>query len=119
VDAATTIATITANWERFFAAGTPIPERESLLEDGPQYEQALQIRAADPLQAQASARVTNVELVDATTAHVVYDVYLGETVALPGAEGNAVLQDGMWKVSAESFCSLITLGASGPIPGCS
>jgi hypothetical protein len=90
-----------------------------LLEDGPQYEQALEVRAADPLQAQASAHVTHVELVDATTAHVVYDVHIGDTVALPGAEGNAVLQDGVWKVSADSFCSLISLGASGPIPGCS
>ncbi|HSB86879.1 MAG TPA: hypothetical protein VLD86_11240 [Ilumatobacteraceae bacterium] len=116
---AAAIAQITENWETFFRAGTPLAEREALLEDGSKYEQALTMRSADPLQAQASADVRDVTLTDATHAHVIYDVILGETVALPAAEGNAVLQDGTWKVGAESFCSLIALGASEPIPGCS
>jgi hypothetical protein len=119
MEAATAIAQITENWETFFHAGTPLAEREALLEDGAQYVEALTVRATDPLQAQASAVVHDVTLNDATHAHVTYDVILGETVALPAAEGNAVLQDGTWKVSAESFCSLIALGASEPIPGCS
>ena len=119
MDTAAAIAQITQNWEKFFLAGTPLAEREALLEDGSQYEQALTVRASDPLQAEASATVTNVTLTDATHAHVIYDVSLSGTVALPGAEGNALLQDGTWKVSAESFCSLIALGATEPIPGCS
>jgi hypothetical protein len=28
------------------------------------------------------------------------------------------LQDGVWKVAADSFCALIALGATAPIPGC-
>ena len=119
MDSAAAIAQITQNWEKFFLAGTPLAEREALLEDGSQYEQALTVRASDPLQAQASATVTDVTLTDATHAHVIYDVSLSGTVALPGAEGNAVFQDSTWKVSAESFCSLIALGATEPIPGCS
>ncbi len=118
-DPAAAIAQITANWERFFLAGTPIAERETLLEDGLLYVEALTIRSADPLQAQAGAAVREVTLLDPEHAHVVYDVMLGETVALPGAEGTAVLRNGTWKVSAESFCSLIVLGATEPIPGCS
>lgn len=118
-DPAVAIAQITANWEKFFLAGTPLPEREALLEDGALYVEALTVRSADPLQAEASAEVQEVTLLDGEHAHVVYDVLLGGTVALPDAEGNAVLQDGTWKVSAESFCSLIVLGASEPIPGCS
>lgn len=113
------IAEITENWERFFQAGTPLDERATLLEDGSEYTEALEIRAADPLQAQASAEVLEVELTDAEHARVVYDVTIGEEVALPEAEGVAVLQDGTWKVSADSFCALITLGATEPIPGCS
>lgn len=119
VDAAAAIAEITANWQTFFHAGTPLADRQALLEDGAQYEQALTIRSADPLQAQASAVVRSVTLTDATHAHVVFDVMLGDTVALPAAEGDAILQDGTWKVRAESFCALILLGATEPIPGCS
>jgi hypothetical protein len=52
-------------------------------------------------------------------AGVTYDVALNGQVALPDAQGQAVLQDGVWKVSSASFCSLITIGASAPIPGCS
>lgn len=112
-------AQITANWEKFFNNQTSIPDREALLENGAQYDQALRIRSADPLQAQASAKVKSVELTGADRATVTYDVYLKDQVALPGAEGIAVLQGGTWKVSAQSFCSLVTLGATGTIPGCS
>jgi hypothetical protein len=119
MDVAAATAAITTNWERFFDAGTPLAERESLLENGPAYEQALVMRSGDPLQAQASAKVRSVTITDATHADVVYDVLLSGTPALEGSPGVAVLQDGVWKVSADSFCSLVTLGASGPVPGCS
>jgi len=52
-------------------------------------------------------------------ATVTYDVLLNGSLALPDAQGIAVLQGGVWKVGAESFCALISLGATGPIPGCS
>lgn len=118
IDTGAAITIITQNWERFFLAGTPLAERETLLEDGSRYAEALSGRATDPLQAQASAKVRRVDVIDGQHARVVYDVLLGGTVALPAAEGNAVFQDRTWKVSAESFCSLISLGASAPIPGC-
>lgn len=119
MDAAGTTATITANWERFFSATTSIADREALLENGPSLHQALVERAADPLMRQASAKVRHVALTDATHASVTYDVLLNGTVALADSTGVAVLQDGVWKVSADSFCALISLGATAPIPGCS
>jgi hypothetical protein len=118
IDVAAATAAITANWERFFDAGTPILEREALLENGSSFEQALVMRSADPLQAQASAKVSSVTITDATHADVVYDVLLSGNPALQGSQGVAVLQDGVWKVSSDSFCSLVTLGASAPVPGC-
>lgn len=119
IDAAAARAEITANWEKFFRATATIAEREALLENGSQYVAALTERSKDPLQAQASAKVTAVEVTGPDRATVTYDVSLNGNVALPGAQGVAVLQEGVWKVSAQSFCSLVSLGAPGPVPGCS
>ena len=126
VDASTTTvdldaakAAITANWTTFFDPATSIPDRLALLENGPSLQAALEQRATDPLMRQAAATVKSVDLTSPTTATVTYDVLLNGTVALPDAQGNAVLEDGVWKVTAASFCSLISLGATAPIPGCS
>ena len=116
LDAKTAIA---ANWEKFFSPSQTIEEREALLENGASYEQALIQRSNDPRQATASAKVKLVELTPPDQATVTYDVYLGDTVALPDAQGFAVLQDGVWKVSGESFCALMTLASTDPVPGCS
>ena len=112
-------AAIASNWEAFFSPSETIPQREALLENGASYEQALIQRSNDPRQATASAKVKSVELTPPDRATVTYDVYLGTTVALPDAQGVAVLQDGVWKVSGESFCALMTLASTDPVPGCS
>ena len=118
-DTAAIKAQITTNWERFFLPSTSIADRMSLLENGVALQSALEQRAKDPLQQQASAKVTTIDLDAPGRAVVTYDVSLNGAVALPDAQGVAVLQDGIWKVSADSFCALISLGASAPIPGCS
>ena len=116
-DPAKAKAEITANWERFFLPTTAIADRVAL-ENGPALQQALELRATDPLQAQASAVVKSVELTAPDQATVTYDVLLNGVVALPDSQGISVRRDGVWKVGAESFCALISLGATGPIPGC-
>ena len=119
LEPAVTKAVITANWEKFFLPTTSIDDRVALLENGESLRQALVQRAADPLMQQASAKVKSIDLTNSGTATVTYDVFLNGTVALSDSQGTAVLQDGVWKVGAESFCALIILGATGPIPGCS
>ncbi|MEP6661587.1 MAG: hypothetical protein ABJD24_16860 [Acidimicrobiales bacterium] len=116
IDAKTAIA---ANWEEFFSPSETVQQREALLENGASYEQALVQRSQDPRQATAKAKVKSVELTPPDRSTVTYDVYLGDTVALPDAQGFAVLQDGVWKVSGESFCALMTLASTDPVPGCS
>ena len=117
-DASATIAAITANWVKFFASTSSIDDRVALLEDGESLRAALEQRAQDPLMGQATATVDDVELSGPTQATVTYDVLLSGAVALPKAQGTAVLQDGVWKVGAASFCALVSLGATAPIPGC-
>jgi hypothetical protein len=117
-DQAAATAQITANWEKFFTPGTSIDERVSLLQNGAALRAAIDQSATNPLQQQASAKVTQVTFTSPTEATVTYDVSLNGTVALPGAQGTAVLEGGTWKVGQASFCSLLSLAGTGPIPGC-
>jgi len=103
---------IATNWETFFNGRTPLAQRVALLENGPQYEQAIITASKNPLQAQATAKVTSVKLTAPDRATVTYDV-----LVLKGSTGIAVLQDGVWKVSDQSFCGLVSLEGI-PIPGC-
>ena len=105
-------------WERFFAPTATVDERVAALEGGETLRAAVEQRAFDPLQAHASAQVAKVDLVATDRAVVTYDVFLDASVALSAAQGFAVREGGVWKVSAESFCALVSLGASAPIPGC-
>jgi hypothetical protein len=112
-------AQITATWEKFFTPGTSVDERVALLQNGAALRAAIEQFATNPLQQQVSAKVTQVTFNSPTEAMVTYDVSLNGTVALPAALGKAVLEGGTWKVAQASFCSLLSLAASGPVPGCS
>ncbi|MFJ9605119.1 hypothetical protein ACIRS1_02025 [Kitasatospora sp. NPDC101176] len=113
---------VTANWEKFFDPATPIPDKAELLQGGDALLPALQGFAQDPRVGQVQAKVTDVAFTDANDATVTYSLSLQGTVVEPAATGQAVLENGTWKVSRSTLCGLITQagGASGtPIPGCS
>ncbi|MFE2721841.1 hypothetical protein [Kitasatospora sp. NPDC059327] len=121
-DPATATNEVTANWEKFFDPTTPIPEKASLLQNGDVLLPVLQGFSQDPRVGQVKAKVTNVTFTSPTDATVTYELSLQGTVVEPSATGQAVLDNGVWKVSRSSLCGLLTQagGASGtPIPGCS
>lgn len=107
-------ALIADNWMTFFDGSLPITDKAGLLENGDQYSAQLEAQASNPLAAAATAKVTAVTITSDTTADVGYDLLVGGTPALPGQKGQAVLQDGVWKVSDASFEALLALqGAAG------
>lgn len=108
------VATIKANWVKFFAGTTPAAERVSLLQNGRAF--AKTIGAMSVLGTSASARVSAVRLTSPRRAAVTYTVYLGKTAVLPDEKGVAVLENGIWRVSDESFCVLLTLQNGGKTP---
>ncbi|MGV9265984.1 hypothetical protein ACWDRR_15145 [Kitasatospora sp. NPDC003701] len=121
-DPATATNQVTANWEKFFDPTTPIPEKASLLQNGDVLLPALEGFSQDPRVGQVKARVTNVAFTSPTDATVTYELSLQGTVIEPSATGQAVLDNGTWKVSRSSLCGLLTQAgaASGtPVPGCS
>ncbi|MFJ9455750.1 hypothetical protein ACIRST_11795 [Kitasatospora sp. NPDC101447] len=121
-DQAAAKTAITTNWEKFFDPATPIADKAALLQGGDALLPVLQGFSQDPRVGQVQAKVTDVSFVDASTATVTYSLSLQGTVVEPSASGQAVLENGTWKVSRSTLCGLLTQagGASGtPVPGCS
>ncbi|MFF2653452.1 hypothetical protein [Streptomyces sp. NPDC058045] len=109
---------IRENWTKFFDPGTPVQEKEQLLENGTQLAPALKAFSGDKLARQLSAQVSQVSLSSPTEAQVRYSLSVQGRTALPDATGTAVKQNNVWKVSDSTLCSLVQL-AGGPKPaGC-
>jgi hypothetical protein len=104
---------ITTNWEAFFNAKTPVAKRVSLLQDGSTFSSIIKSQAGSGLAAEATAQVTKVTLITTSEAQVTYNILVGGTPELKNEKGEAVLQDGIWKVGVASFCGLLTLENGG------
>ncbi|MFD9686127.1 hypothetical protein ACFWXO_10225 [Kitasatospora sp. NPDC059088] len=120
-DPAAAQAEVTANWEKFFDPATPIADKAKLLQGGDTLLPVLQGFSQDPRVGQVKATVGGVAFTDAADATVTYALSLQGTVVAPAATGQAVLDNGTWKVSRSTLCGLLTQagGASAtPVPGC-
>jgi hypothetical protein len=121
IDHTQATADITTAWTTFFHTGTKPAAAEQLLQNGDQMGPAIKVAAQVQKQTKLKedAKVTTVDFTSPTTATVTYDLLSHGSTLLPGATGQAVLQDGQWKVSQSTFCTLVALGAGGKkIPGC-
>jgi hypothetical protein len=111
-------AEIKADWAQFFAGGAP--QKIALLENGQRFAKTIQTLTQSPLAKSLAAKVSSVKLTSPTMATVKYSILLGKQVALANQTGQAVLQGGRWKVSAQSFQALLALiGAATSSPSAS
>ena len=118
-DPAAAKAEITKNWEKFFSSATGTTAAVALLENGDQLGPALaKAQKEDKATGgQRSAQVNKVTFTSATQANVNYILHAGTTKL--NAAGVAVLQDGAWKVSQLTFCTLVILGNNQkPVKSC-
>jgi hypothetical protein len=109
---------VTQNWQSFFSPNTPISAKAGLLQNGDQLQALLQSFSADPRVGQVSAQVTKVEFTSATTANVTYNLSLQGQTVQPNASGQAVLENGTWKVSRATLCGLVAQAGATVAPGC-
>jgi hypothetical protein len=108
-------AKIIADWEAFFSGKTPAKRKIALVQDGKDFARVIESQASSPMAKSTTAKVLAVT-VSGDRATVRYTVYLGGQPALKDQTGEAILQDGVWKVGAGSFCSLLALeGTKVPI----
>lgn len=109
-------ATITANWEKFFNAKTPVAQRVALLQNGSVFASVIKAQAGSGLAATATAKVSKVTVTSSKQAAVKYSILISGATALANQSGVAVYQGGTWKVGLASFCGLLTLENSGKTP---
>jgi hypothetical protein len=112
-------AEITKNWETFFSSATGSSAAVALLENGAQLGPALK-KAQQEDKATGgnrSAKVKKITFTSPTQANVNYILHAGGTTL--NAAGESVLQDGAWKVSEVTFCTLVILGnGQKPVQSC-
>lgn len=109
-------ATIAANWTTFFDGSQPVTGKADLLQNGDQYAAELEAQAASPLTKGVTVEVSAVTIGSDSTAEVTYSLLLGGIPALADQKGQAILEDGVWKVGEASFQALLALQGAGTTP---
>ena len=101
--------TIAANYVKFFDGTQPVADTVGLLENGQQYAKELEAQGASPLGKTASVTISSVTVTSLTTAVVRFSILVGGKPAFVDQTGKAILQDGVWKVGAETFLAFLAL----------
>ena len=116
-DEAAAQAQVKANWEKFWSPAGTTAEHTALLENGSAYAKAIEAQLKNPLARSAKTTVTKVAIDPShTTATVTYNIAISGANVITGGEGQAIFQDGTWKVSKNTFCELANAGAPGTCP---
>ena len=116
---------IRANIDAYFSTmgqvdAAPAEEQDALIEETVQYlesatdENREQIRGFGPLAAGLAVEITEVTFVSDTEAEFTFDLLInGNPTQVTGSTGKAVLEDGTWKLSQETWGALAALADSG------
>lgn len=121
--AADDTAAITAAFTTFFDGVNPdIAGKVAVLEDGDQLRQMIVDASANPQFQQLSTTVNSVSMLSdsdcaaagevSPCAAVAHDMFVGGLPAMVGLTSHAVKIDGVWKVSAKSWCAIVKIGGS-------
>ncbi len=109
-----TVKAVTDTFVTFFNGKTPAAQKIALVENGSAFAPALQAQANNPTSATTTATVSNVKLTDPTHAAVTYSILLNGSPALPNQSGQAVNDQGQWKVAVSTFCALMAMQGGAP-----
>jgi hypothetical protein len=101
--------TIAANFVKFFDGTQPATDKAGLLENGEQHTSEIQTQAASSVGKTLSVAISSITSSSSTTAEVKFSILVGDKPAFADQTGKAVLQDGVWKVAAETFQAVLVL----------
>jgi hypothetical protein len=105
---------VTDTYQRFFDGTTGAAQKIALLENGSAFAETINAQAGSPMAKQTTATVSTVAGNDADHAAVTFTVLFNGKPALVGQQGSAVRVDGVWKVTAGTFCALLTMEGNPP-----
>lgn len=110
---------ITGAFEKFFSGQSDADTKLGVIEDPDRFTDTIRAQSDSGLAKSTSVTVSDMSLVAPGRASVSYTILMDDKPVLPDQAGYAVQVDGGWKVSASSFCGLLTLENGGtPPPEC-
>jgi hypothetical protein len=111
-DAATRAAVASAYADLFDSSSTDA-RAVAALQHGTVFAATIAKQSSGSLAQKAGVKVTKVT-VHGDVADVTFTITSGGSAVLPDAGGNAVREDGRWKVAARTFCTLLKLEGDAP-----
>jgi hypothetical protein len=111
---AATVAAVTKAYTTFFGGTKDPAALLADLQNGPKLSAALAQEATNPTAATLTATVSAVTLLNPHVANVTWTLLSKGAPLLSNTAGQAVLEDGTWKLAAGTFCGLVA--ASGTVP---
>jgi hypothetical protein len=109
-----TTKAIAKAYASFFDSKASPEATERYLQHGAELASAVTAQAHNPQASGLSARVTEVTLLSRDSAAVRFELLSGGKPLLTDTPGNAVREDGRWKVAAKTFCGLVQLTGHPP-----
>jgi hypothetical protein len=107
-------AAISRAFVEFFSGKTPAAQKIALLQNGTAFSTTITAQAGSSLATSTTATVSKVTATSPTGASVIYTISLAGSPALKNQNGQAVKEDGTWKVGDATFCALLTLEGNAP-----
>ena len=104
-------------YTKFFDPKTPLAVKPAMLQDGTAFVQAIKQQGSTAYAKGSSVSVSNVTLLSPNRASVTFSIIFGGKPVVANQGGWAVKEDGIWKVSGETFCGLVSLSGTTP-PAC-
>jgi len=105
---------IQTNWEKFFAASTSTPNRESLLQNGTKFDSQIKSEFSALGAASSTAVIKSINLNNSTSANVIYTVNLNNQPVLTNQNGKAIFINNTWVVSDSTLCELLAMAGNKP-----
>ncbi|MGF7123578.1 hypothetical protein AB4Z09_17695 [Rhodococcus sp. TAF43] len=98
----------------FFSGETSGGQKILLVQNGEAFADTINAQAESPMAKGTTATVTNVDMDAPGHATVTYTIEMNGQPVLADRIGEAVEQDGQWKVAQGTFCDLLTLEGNPP-----
>lgn len=107
---------ITTAFEKFFDGQSDAQTKLGQIQDPDRFADTIHAQAGLDIAKSTTVQVGDMDKVAPGRAAVTYTILMDDKPVLPDQHGYAVRESGEWKVSASSFCTLLTLENDGTPP---
>lgn len=111
---AATVKQVSAAYAALFGSSAPFAKAVASLQHGAAFAATIKRESKGSYAQTSAAKVSSVRLLSSDLAAVTFSISSGGQTMLPNSQGNAVKENGTWKVAARTFCGLLRLEGTAP-----